>query len=74
MNDANHIWTPRDTKRLQAQRKEHTWTPKQIADILKISPAQVRALLKSGVLKGFFLNGKWYVEQDELVAYLERTV
>lgn len=45
-----------------------------VAEILNTSPAQVRALLFSGDLRGIKIGGRgqWRVEVDELEAYIQR--
>jgi excisionase family DNA binding protein len=71
MKQQGTTWTPKDTRRLQEERIARSWTPAEVAEILKISPSQVRHLIQSGKIRGFKVRGKWYVERDVLQAYLE---
>lgn len=53
------------------QRPPNTWTTEEISEILRISQAQVRALITSGKLQAYKKNGKWYVRDDEFKRYFE---
>lgn len=49
-------------------------TPPDVAGVLNVTVRQVRALLKSGELRGIQLGGRgiWRIEASELEAYINR--
>ena len=52
-------------------RPPNVWTTHEIAEILRISQAQVRELIDSGKLRGYKLGRDWYIRDDEFKRYFE---
>lgn len=51
---------------------ETFYTPKEIADRLKVEEATVTTWLRDGKLKGFQLSGKyWRVKESDLERFIE---
>ncbi|MBN1874325.1 MAG: helix-turn-helix domain-containing protein [Anaerolineae bacterium] len=59
---------------VKKQRPADTWTPREIAEVLRINPRQVRELITSGKLRAYKKDGDWYVRDDEFKRYFESLV
>ena len=55
---------------------EKLFTPEEVADMVSVSPATVRAWLRDGLLKGVKLGGKkiWRIKEKDLQEFINREV
>jgi len=47
------------------------YTPDEVAEILKVTPATIRDMLRKGKLKGTQIGRHWRVTEEEIRRFLE---
>lgn len=52
--------------------EEEVLTTAEVAEILKVHPATVNELMRSGRLKAFKLNRRWRVRRSDLNVFMDR--
>jgi excisionase family DNA binding protein len=50
---------------------ERTYTTAQAADIFQVKDYTVREWLRTGQLKGFFINNRWRIEEAEIKRFIQ---
>ncbi|MEM3460280.1 MAG: helix-turn-helix domain-containing protein [Candidatus Micrarchaeaceae archaeon] len=56
---------------MEKQQSLKVYTVKELMSILSLSDISIKRLLKAGKLKGFKVNGRWRVSEEDLKAFIE---
>lgn len=50
------------------------YTVKEVAEEFSCSPQSIRELLKQEKLRGFKLGNRWRIKEEDLDAYIEKSI